>query len=108
MTNTINEDIRELNLSYLLVAQRILREDEVAGAARMGIDPDTAEILKKLTLAQVTALAHSHSVICSFRLNDAQLLTSLTKQPFRSSLQQARATLALTQQMIPQEAAVSA
>src|SRR3546814_4495042 len=71
-------DIREVNLSYLLLAQRLLRENLAAGMFRLGFDADVAETIIKLSPAQVIRLASSSSVLCGFRLNDGELLANLT------------------------------
>ena len=38
-------EIKEVNLSYLLLAQRLLREDRAAGMFRMGISERLADVL---------------------------------------------------------------
>jgi len=91
------EDIKELNLSYLMVAQRLLREDYAVGLYRLGINDDVAQVLLKLSMSQLLALACTPSVICGFRLNDMSLLSSLAHDNMRGALQQARTTLALSQ-----------
>src|SRR5699024_11781214 len=72
------QDIHEINLSYLMLAQRLLRDDPASGMARLGINEDVAEILSSLSPAQLVRLASSTSVICGFRLNDYDMLNALT------------------------------
>lgn len=90
-------DIQEVNLSYLMLAQRLLRENLAAGMFRLGFDADVAETVLKLSPAQVVKLAGSSSVICAFRLNDGQLLSSLTHDVLGGVLQQAHSTILLAQ-----------
>ncbi|CAM5190763.1 Flagellar transcriptional regulator FlhD OS=Castellaniella defragrans OX=75697 GN=flhD PE=3 SV=1 [Castellaniella defragrans] len=87
------DDIREVNLSYLMLAQRLLRENQSAGMFRLGFDADVADIILNLSPAQIVKLAGSNSVLCAFRLNDAQLLTSLTHDVLGGVLQQAHSTI---------------
>lgn len=73
----ILNDIRELNLSYLMVAQHLLRVDLPTGMFRLGIDSETADILLTLSPAQTMKIAGVGRLLCDFRLNDANLLRSL-------------------------------
>ena len=90
-------DIREVNLSYLMLAQRLLRENLAAGMFRLGFDADVAETVLKLSPVQIVKLAGSSAVICAFRLNDGQLLSSLTHDVLGGVLQQAHSTILLAQ-----------
>jgi flagellar transcriptional activator FlhD len=76
----IQESIREVNLSYLMLAQRLLREDRAVGMFRLGLSADIADILMGLSLAQVVKLASSDHLLCAFRFNDQMLLSALTQQ----------------------------
>lgn len=78
-TNQILDEIREINLSYLLLAQQMLREDRVAAMYRLGIDEDIADILVKLTNSQLLKMAGANMLLCRFRFDDsliAEILTS--------------------------------
>ncbi len=70
-------EIKEVNLSYLLLAQRLLREDKSTGMFRMGISEQLAEVLANLTLAQTVRLAASNQVLCRFRFDDHAILGAL-------------------------------
>ena len=70
-------EIREVNLSYLLLAQRLLREDKPMGMFRMGISDQLADVLTNLSLAQTVKLAASNQVLCRFRFDDHAILSSL-------------------------------
>ena len=58
-TSEMLNEIREVNLSYLLLAQRLLREDKPMGMFRMGISDQLADVLANLSLAQTVKLAAS-------------------------------------------------
>lgn len=70
-------DIREVNLSYLLLAQRLLREDRAAGVDRMGIPERLADVLAGLSFAQIVRLAASNQLLCRFRFDAHVILGSL-------------------------------
>ncbi len=96
--NSLLSDIQEVNLSYLMLAQRMLRENYAAGMFRLGFDSDVADIVMRLSPAQLVKLAGSSSLICKFRLNDYDLLSSLTQDVLGGVLQQAHSTILLSQQ----------
>ncbi|MGB3836088.1 flagellar transcriptional regulator FlhD [Castellaniella sp.] len=98
LDSALLNDIREVNLSYLMLAQRLLRDNLAAGMFRLGFDQDVAEIVLSLSPAQIVKLAGSNSVLCAFRLNDAQLLNSLTHEVLGGVLQQAHSTILMSRQ----------
>lgn len=91
-------DIHEINLSYLMLAQRLLRDDYATGMARLGLNEDVAEMLLSLSPAQLVRLAGTGSVVCSFRLNDYELLSALSRDVLGGILQQAHSAILLAQQ----------
>lgn len=93
-------DIQEVNLSYLLLAQRLLRDNFAAGMYRLGFDDDVAETVMKLSPAQLIKLASSSTLLCAFRLNDYELLTTLTQDVLGGVLQQAHSTILLSQRTV--------
>ena len=93
------QDIQEVNLSYLMLAQRLLRENLAAGMFRLGITEDVADILLELSPAQLVRLASSTSLICGFRLDDYNLLSTLTRDVLDGVLQQAHTTILLSNRL---------
>lgn len=95
---TFLNDIQEVNLSYLMLAQRLLHDNFAAGAFRLGFGTDVGKIVMNLSPAQVVKLSGSNSLLCQFRLNDYELLSSLTQDVLGGILQQAHSTILLAQQ----------
>ena len=95
--NNALSDIQEVNLSYLMLAQRLLRDNYAAGMYRLGFDSDVADIILGLSPAQLVKLASSNALICGFRLNDYQLLSTLGQDVLGGVLQQAHSTILLAQ-----------
>ena len=95
--NSLLSDIQEVNLSYLMLAQRLLRENFAAGMYRLGFDADVAETVLRLSPAQVVKLSGSNALVCAFRLNDYDLLSTLTQDVLGGVLQQAHSTILLSQ-----------
>jgi len=75
--NQILDEIRDINLSYLLLAKQMLREDKVSAMYRLGINQDLAEILDKLTSAQFK-MAASNMLLCRFRFDDRLIAEMLS------------------------------
>lgn len=74
------DSIRELNLAYLSVAQRLLKEDSAAAQARLGLSQEMADVLVSLLPAQTLKLASSSQLLCVFRMSDETLLSGLAEK----------------------------
>ncbi|RCS59359.1 flagellar transcriptional regulator FlhD [Parvibium lacunae] len=83
-TNKLIDEIREMNLSYLLLAQQMVRTDKAEAIFRLGISEDVADIIEGLSVAQVMKIAASQGMLmCRFRFDDEivwNLLTSHTAE----------------------------
>ena len=80
----LHGEVRELNLSYLILAQRMLREDRESGMYRLGLSVKVANIIVQLTMAQVVRLSASATLLCRFRFNDHAVLSALTEKGAKS------------------------
>lgn len=81
-TTRLLDEIRETNLSYLLLAQQLIREDRAQAIFRLGVTEEVATLIEQLTTAQVLRIASSNMLMCRFRFDDEvvwNLLTSHTK-----------------------------
>lgn len=63
-------EIREINLSYLMLAQSMLRADRVQAMYRLGCSEEIAEILEGLTPAQIVRIAGGNTLMCRVRFDD--------------------------------------
>jgi len=77
-TNQILDEIRDINLGYMLLAKQMLREDKVSAIYRLGINQDIAEILDKLSSAQLIKMAASNMLLCRFRFDDRLIAEMLS------------------------------
>jgi flagellar transcriptional activator FlhD len=77
--NDARDAIREINLSYIMLAQRMLREKGPVAMSTLGLRTEAAEILGNLTMAQVVRLANTDNLLCAFRFNDHSMLSTLAK-----------------------------
>jgi flagellar transcriptional activator FlhD len=75
--DTYNE-IKELNLSYLMLAQQLIRVDRETAQYRLGVSADIADIIERLTPGQVLKMAGSNMALCRFRFDDRMLVGLLS------------------------------
>lgn len=73
-------EIKEVNLSYLLLVQQLLREDKAGGMVRMGIPERLADVLAGMTHDQTARLAGSSHLLCRFRFDDHAVLSALAQK----------------------------
>ncbi|SAL58017.1 flagellar transcriptional regulator FlhD [Caballeronia humi] len=92
------ESIREVNLSYIMLAQRLLREDKAIGMFRLGLSSELAGLLAGLTLPQIVKLASSDQLLCFFRFNDFTMLSALTQPAKHADIAPTHAAILLAGQ----------
>ena len=99
-TGEMLSEIKEVNLAYLLLAQRLLREDKAMGMFRMGISDQLADVIGNLSLAQTVKLAASNQLLCRFRFDDHAVLSSLADKGKSASLAQAHSAIVMASQPV--------
>ena len=77
-SDQILAEIREANLSYLMLAQTLVRTDREQALFRLGINEDTAELIAQLTPAQIMKMAVGNTLLCRFRMDDDIVWNLLT------------------------------
>ena len=71
-------EIREANLSYLMLAQSLIRSDREQALYRLGISDESAALIALLTPAQMMKIASGNTLLCRFRMDDDLVWTLLT------------------------------
>jgi flagellar transcriptional activator FlhD len=71
-------EIKELNLSYLMLAQQMLRDDRDAAMFRLGLGEEIASIIGRLTPGQLLKMAATDMLLCRFRFDDVLILDLLS------------------------------
>ncbi|MDR5856061.1 flagellar transcriptional regulator FlhD [Caballeronia sp. LZ062] len=87
--------IRELNLSYLTLARRVLASDREAAQAHLGLSAEIADTLLKLSPAQTDKLASSSQLLCFFRMNADEMLGGLASRSLDAPVTAALSNAAL-------------
>ena len=63
-------EIREVNLTYLILAQNLIRADRAEALFRLGLAQDAADLIAALSPAQVLKVSGSSQLLCRFRVDD--------------------------------------
>lgn len=71
------DEIRELNLAYLMLAQKMLREDRETAMFRLGVGDAVADLLIGLSAARLVRMAGCQMLLPAFRFDDAMLASLL-------------------------------
>ena len=91
-------EIKELNLTYLMLAQNMIRKDKYAAVYRLGISQQSAEILADLTTSQVLKMAGANVLLCRMRCEDRLILGLLASHDKDSVMSQSHAAILLAGQ----------
>ena len=97
-TEQILAEIREANLSYLMLAQTLIRADRAQALFRLGVSEETANLIGALTPAQMMKIAAGNTLLCRFRMDDDivwNLLTSHGKGAANDGMSRLHASILL-------------
>jgi flagellar transcriptional activator FlhD len=95
-TSQILVEIREANLSYLMLAQSLIRSDREQALFRLGVSEETANLINVLTPAQMMKIATGNTLLCRFRMDDDLvwgLLTNHGKSSANDSVSRLHASI---------------
>ena len=94
------QNIHDINLSYLLLAQQLIRQDKFAAGFRLGLSEGTINNLKDLSLPQLMKLATTNQLICRLRVDDEVVIENLTKDSRIEALQQIHTGIILSTNLL--------
>lgn len=94
------QNIHDINLSYLLLAQQLIRQDKFAASFRLGLSEGTIDNLKELSLPQLMKLAATDQLICRLRVDDEVVIENLTKDSRIEALQQIHTGIILSTNLL--------
>jgi len=99
-TSELLKHIYDINLSYLLLAQRLIAQDKASAMFRLGVTEEMAQTLGELTLPQMVKLAETNQVVCQFRFSDHNTITRLTQDSRVDDLQQVHTGILLSSRLL--------
>ena len=77
-TEQLMNEIREANLSYLMLAQSMVKEDRDTAMFRLGVSEDVANVLEKLSPAQILRMSNNNMLLFRFRFDDSLIVDMLS------------------------------
>lgn len=100
---TYNEQldcIHDINLSYLLLAQQLIRDDRFTASFRLGLNESVIELLNELSMTQMIKLASVSQFICRLRLENNDIIDILTKESRIEALQKIHTSIILSTNLL--------
>ncbi|MGV7209800.1 flagellar transcriptional regulator FlhD [Oxalobacteraceae bacterium A2-2] len=98
--NDMMAEIRDANLSYLMLAQQMIRADKVTAIFRLGISADIADLIEGMSNAQILKLAGGNMMLARFRFDDGAILSMLTNYNKDRVLAQSHAAILMAGQPV--------
>jgi flagellar transcriptional activator FlhD len=86
-------EIREANLSYLMLAQSLIRADREQALYRLGISEECASLIALLTPAQMMKIASGNTLLCRFRMDEDDMVWGLLLNHGKTAANDATARL---------------
>ncbi|MBP7920460.1 flagellar transcriptional regulator FlhD [Rhodoferax sp. TS-BS-61-7] len=71
-------EIREANMTYLMLAQNLIRQDKAEALFRLGMSEEAADMISTLSPAQIMRIASTNMLLCRFRVDDDMVWNLLT------------------------------
>jgi flagellar transcriptional activator FlhD len=70
--------IRDANLTYLMLAQNLIRKDKAEALFRLGVSDESSDLIATLSPSQILKIASSNMLLCRFRVDDDIVWNLLT------------------------------
>lgn len=99
-TNDIIAEIRDANLSYLMLAQQMIRSDKASAIFRLGLSSEIADLIEGLNNAQILKLAGTNMMLARFRFDDGPILDMLTNYNKNRALAHSHAAILMARQSV--------
>jgi flagellar transcriptional activator FlhD len=93
-------EVRETNLSYLMLARHMISEDKAEATFRLGISEELAELIGSLSIAQLVKIAASNMLMCRFRFDDRVVWDLITDHHKEEGLGSIHAAILLSNQSL--------
>jgi flagellar transcriptional activator FlhD len=71
-------EIRDVNLTYLMLAQTLIRRDCAEAQFRLGLSEEAADLISTLSSAQLLKTASINVLLCRMRVDDDLVWNLLT------------------------------
>ena len=98
--NEMHSEIKDANLSYMLLAQQMIKDDKVSSIFRLGVSEEMASLIAALTPAQMFKMASTNMMLCRLRFDERLLLNMISDFNKDRMMSQAHATILMTGQPV--------
>jgi flagellar transcriptional activator FlhD len=71
-------EIREANLTYLMLAQNLIRADRAQAQFRLGMSEEAITLIAQLSPAQLLKVSSTTTLLCKFRVDEDAIWALLT------------------------------
>jgi len=99
-SSELTTEIKELNLTYLMLAQQMVIADKDMAIFRLGISRDIADILEVLTPGQILKLSSSNMMLCRIRFDDNLVFGMLANYNKGKAMAQSHAAIIMAGQAV--------
>ena len=97
-TDELMAEVSETNLTYMMLAQKMVRADKDSAMFRLGISKELADVLGSLTPSQILKLASTNLLLCRFRLDDNLVFNMINGYAKNRIMTQSHATILMAAQ----------
>lgn len=93
-------EIRDANLSYLLLAVQLIRHDRAEAIFRLGISGEIADLLAAMSHGQLLTLAGINMMLSRFRFDDREILSTLLNNKNERAPKPSHASIVMSSRMV--------
>ncbi len=91
----MDREIGDINLAYMLLAQKLVKQDRAAAMFRLGISRELADLLSAMSLRQIVKAAGGSELLCGFRLQNLPVTAAVSEEQ-SANLQQAHMSILMS------------
>lgn len=99
-TMQLQEGIRDINLTYLMLAQQMIKSDKATAVFRLGLSQDLTDVISNLTPPQIIKMAAANMLLCRFRFDENLLLNLVNDYSKDRMMSQAHAAILMSAQPV--------
>ena len=99
-TAQMKDEIRDMNMTYLMIAQQMIRQDRTSAIYRLGLGQDMVDLIGGLLPAQILQIASSDVLLCSMRFNETTVLNMVSDYSNKRLLAKMHDAIMMTSQPV--------
>lgn len=92
--------IADMNLTYLLLAQQLIREDLPTALVRLGMTTEVAEMLEQLSTQQILKISSGPSLVAGLKFTDPEFWNAYLQDGRAQSASRFHASILMASQSL--------